>query len=136
MFTYCQLKTGIKEVGRVNGKSSSATFVGGIVGQIISIELQQDSAVGNRLTIHACHSDLSTMNTRGIQKKTGNNNKRKALFTRGCSLKHRGLLQGVEIKMLLSILGEWDFPSVGNSHKCRTIYVSQREEEYLLKNID
>lgn len=98
MFTYCQLKTGIEEVGRVNGKSSSATFVGGIVGQIISIELQQDSAVGNRLTIHACHSDLNTMNTRGIQKKTGNNNKRKALFTRGFSLKHRGLLQGVEIK--------------------------------------
>lgn len=81
MFTYCQPQAGIEEVGCVKGKSSNAVLVRGIVGQIISIELQQDSAVGNRLTLHVCHSDLNTTNTQGIHKKTKNNNKkRKALY--------------------------------------------------------
>lgn len=128
MFTYCQLKTGIKEVGRVNGKSSNAIFVGSVAGQMISIELQQDSAVGNRLIIHICHSDLNTTNTQRIQKKTKNNNKRKALFTRGCSLKHWGQLQGVEVKSEMYWRGKCSlvfcrscvtgkFPSVGSSHQ-------------------
>lgn len=79
MFTYCQLKTGIKEVRCVNGKSSNTGFVGGISGQMISIELQQDGAVGNRLTIHICHSDLNTTNTQGIQKKNKRTTKKEKL---------------------------------------------------------